>query len=131
MHQARLKHTAYILLEMKKSESIHIFIKQKLKRVYGPNKSIKPYSNGHGRMRHGLSHLKHHLYYSDIPLYNQHIAITQLVMIYKKRPKFLLYCPRYGPQQRTILTEISKITFPGTSYTLKRSYKWLPYIFCA
>ena len=55
-------------LEMKESDSINI-LKEKLKRLYGPNKSKKLYSLGHGwhtvnhcRIRLGLSHLKHHLY---------------------------------------------------------------------
>ena len=110
-----------VLGNKKKSNSIHIF-KEKLKRVYGPNKSKTLHSHGHGwsnvnhcRMRLGLSHLKHHRFryniiqsaycdnatYDDIPEMSSH---------------FLLYCPRYDPQRRRMLKEISKIIFPGTSY---------------
>ena len=55
-------------METKESESLHIF-KEKLKQLFGHNKSKKLYAHGHGlpavnhcRMRLGLSHLRSHLF---------------------------------------------------------------------
>ena len=63
-----------LVLGIEESDSINI-LKERLKRLYGPNKSKKLYSHGHGwptvnhcRIRLGLSHLKR------ITLYNQLIA---------------------------------------------------------
>ena len=108
-------------LEMKESDSINIF-KEKLKRLYGPNKSKKLYSHGHGwhtvnhcRIRLGLSHLKHHLFRYNIiqSAYYENVTCDNLP---ETSSHFLLYCPRYEPQRRSMLKEISKIIFPGTSY---------------
>ena len=55
--------------------------------------------------------------YLTITLDSRNIAIIQRAILYLKRPLlFLLYCPQYGPQQHTMLTEISTIIFPGTNY---------------
>ena len=108
-------------LELKESDSINIF-KEKLKRLYGPNKSKKLYSHGHGwhtvnhcRIRLGLSHLKHHLFRYNIiqSAYCENVTCDNLP---ETSSHFLLYCPRYEPQRRSMLKEISKMIFPGTSY---------------
>ena len=108
-------------LELKESDSINIF-KEKLKRLYGPNKSIKLYSHGHGwhtvnhcRLRLGLSHLKHHLFRYNI-IQSAHCENVTCDNLPETSSHFLLYCPRYEPQRRSMLKEISKIIFPGTSY---------------
>ena len=108
-------------LELKESDSINIF-KEKLKRLYGPNKSKKLYTHGHGwhtvnhcRIRLGLSHLKHHLFRYNI-IQSAYCGNVTCDNLPETSSHFLLYCPRYEPQRRSMLKEISKIIFPGTSY---------------
>ena len=108
-------------LELKESDSINLF-KEKLKRLYGPNKSKKLYSHGRGwhtvnhcRISLGLSHLKRHLFRYNIiqSAYCENVTCDDMP---ETTSHFLVYCPRYEPQRRTMLKEISKIIFPGTSY---------------
>ena len=108
-------------LETKESESLHIF-KEKLKRLYGHNISKKLYAHGHGlpavnhcRMRLGLSHLKNHLFNYNI-IQSKFCENTNCDLISETSSHFLLFCPRYGPQRHTMLSEISTIIFPGTNY---------------
>ena len=108
-------------LETKESESLHIF-KEKLKRLYGHNISKKLYAHGHGlptvnhcRMRLGLSHLKNHLFNYNI-IQSKFCENSNCDLISETSSHFLLFCPRYGPQRHTMLSEISTIIFPGTNY---------------
>ena len=94
--------------KLKESDSINIF-KEKLKRLYGHNKSKKLYSHGigwhtvnHCRIRIGLSHLKHHLFRYNIiqSAYCENVTCDDIP---ETSSHFLLYCPRYEPQRRTML----------------------------
>ena len=99
-------------LELKEADSINI-LKEKLKRLYGPNKSKKLYSHGYGwhtvnhcRIRLGLSHLNHHLFRFNImqSAYCENVTCDDIP---ETSFHFLLCRARYEPQRRTMLKEIS------------------------
>ena len=107
-------------LETKGSQSLHIF-KENLKRLYGHNISKKLYAHGHClpavnhcRMHLGLSHLKNHLFNSNIQ--SKFCENSNCDLISETSSHFLLFCPRYGPKRHTMRSEISTIIFPGTNY---------------
>ena len=107
---------------LKKYLTYLLRFKEKLKRSYGHNISKKLYSHGHGlpavnhcRMRLGLSHLKNHLFNYNI-LQSKFCENSNCDLISKTSSHFLLFCPRYGPQRHTMLSENSTIIFPGTKY---------------
>ena len=110
-----------LVLEIKRIGQ-HTHFKEKLKRLYGPNKSKKLYAHGHGwhtvyhcRISLGLSHPRHHIFpYNIIQLaYCENVTTDDIP---ETSSRFLLYCLQYEPQRRTMFKEISKNIFPGASY---------------
>ena len=61
----------------------------------------------HCRMRLGLSQSQKS--FILLYLYSLNFAKTQTVILYLKRPLILFFCPQYGPQRHTMLSEISTI----------------------
>ena len=61
------------------------------------------------------SHLKNHLFNYYI-IQSKFCENSNCDLISETSSHFLLFCPRYGPQRHTMLSEISTIIFPGTNY---------------